>query len=148
MRYPDPWPPTPTRKVRAYELARLAQLRAKGLLPARPMEAAPDSPAGLAERLTVGLLRAPLVLERLVARTAELLRAAEGAADAEHAARKAEEKKARAAALRRRQLGEAKEAAERGPQLASAVLKRTQVMVRVPAYSLAPPPSLLFVCSY
>lgn len=115
--------------VRAYELARLDQLRAKGLLPSRPMDVAPNSLPGLAERVGVGLLRAPLVVERVVARTAELLRAADGAADAEMASRQALEQKVAAQASRRQALSDAAAGADRAPVLLEAVARRTKELL-------------------
>jgi len=90
--------------VRAYELARLRQLRAKGLLPERPMDAEPRSPVGIVERFGVGMLRAPVMVVSTVARTLELLlSAAEVRADTEHSNREIMEREAtEAGELRRR----------------------------------------------
>jgi len=77
-------------------------------------DTAPDSLPGLAERIGVGILRAPFVVERVLARTAELLRAADGAADAEMATRKALEKKVAAKDDLRQAVVDAVEAADRG----------------------------------
>ena len=59
--------------VRAYELARLNQLREAGVLPERPMDASPSSIAGRAETFGVGLLRAPFMVAKTAQRIAELM---------------------------------------------------------------------------
>ena len=59
--------------VRAYELARLDQLRQAGLLPERPMNVDPSSIVGRAETVGVGLLRAPIMVAKTVQRIGELM---------------------------------------------------------------------------
>lgn len=92
-------------------------------------DTAPDSLPGLAERIGVGLLRAPFVVERVIARTAELLRAAEGAADAEMASRKALEQKVAAQGNLRQALVGAVEGADRAPLLVEATTRRTKELL-------------------
>lgn len=54
----------------AYESKRLEALRESGL---RPMETAPQSPLGIVEGATVGVVRAPILLSALVSRVRQLL---------------------------------------------------------------------------
>ena len=67
--------------VRAYELARLNQLRDAGVLPERPMDSDPSSIAGRAETFGVGVLRAPVMVAKTASRIAELLSDALSVAD-------------------------------------------------------------------
>jgi hypothetical protein len=116
--------------VRAYELARLEQLRAKGLLPERPMEAAPNSAAGITERFGVGMLRGPYMFAKVVARTLELLLgAAEEAAQSEHDAREALETNKEAAEANRKLLVQLKEGVDRAPVLTGALMARTKELL-------------------
>jgi len=119
--------------VRAYELARLEQLRSRGLLPQRPMEAEPESAAGIAERLGVGVLRAPVMLALTAARTLELLlAAATERADLEHAEREAlEQGGVQVGKLGETVSGGAVEAVKRAPLLTVEVGRRTKELLDV-----------------
>lgn len=115
--------------IRAYELARLSQLRAKGLLPERPMTTSPNSPAGLAERFGMGVFRAPVMVAKVLRRTAELLAVADLAADAEHAQRETLEDDQAMALANEELAGQIKEGVARAPVLTEALVQRTKELL-------------------